>query len=287
MNKFPVENIDKVNSAKVSDTSIKLSNARIISLSGDVSGNTTFDGSSNKDISVEVSNNSHTHTVANITNLQNNLDTINTSISDINTNLNSKGVKLSVNGTTLKLLDSNDNELSSVTTKDTVYTLPNATSSKLGGVKIGSNITVSSGTISLTENNVTTALGYTPVKTVNDISPDNNGNVDAISLMMPDYSAGVEITSALADTNKSYTVPYNCALISPVYHNEGHTLILYHTANYTYSNNNKKYVIVDSRPRAMQGDDHASVFVLLKKGQVIYNDTTTITNAKVFIYPLG
>lgn len=42
------------------------------------------------------------------------------------------------------------------------YTLPTATSSSLGGVKIGSNITVSSGVISLTSANVTAALGYTP-----------------------------------------------------------------------------------------------------------------------------
>ena len=40
--------------------------------------------------------------------------------------------------------------------------LPNATSSTLGGVKVGSNITVNSGTISLTKANVTSALGYTP-----------------------------------------------------------------------------------------------------------------------------
>lgn len=45
---------------------------------------------------------------------------------------------------------------------DTVYTLPNATASVLGGVKVGSNISVSSGTISLTKANVTAALGYTP-----------------------------------------------------------------------------------------------------------------------------
>lgn len=43
------------------------------------------------------------------------------------------------------------------------YTLPNATSSTLGGVKIGNNITVSNGTISLTKSNVTSALGYTPL----------------------------------------------------------------------------------------------------------------------------
>lgn len=42
------------------------------------------------------------------------------------------------------------------------YTLPAATASVLGGVKIGSNITVSSGVVSLTSANVTAALGYTP-----------------------------------------------------------------------------------------------------------------------------
>lgn len=42
------------------------------------------------------------------------------------------------------------------------YTLPAATSTTLGGVKTGSNITNSSGTISVTKSNVTSALGYTP-----------------------------------------------------------------------------------------------------------------------------
>ena len=42
------------------------------------------------------------------------------------------------------------------------YSLPTATSTVLGGVKVGSNITLSSGVISLTKSNVTTALGYTP-----------------------------------------------------------------------------------------------------------------------------
>lgn len=42
------------------------------------------------------------------------------------------------------------------------YSLPTASASTLGGVKVGSNITLSSGTISLTKANVTAALGYTP-----------------------------------------------------------------------------------------------------------------------------
>lgn len=48
------------------------------------------------------------------------------------------------------------------------YSLPMASTSTLGGVKIGSNITVSSGTISLSKDNVTSALGYTPAN-INDI----------------------------------------------------------------------------------------------------------------------
>lgn len=56
-------------------------------------------------------------------------------------------------------------KLNGIATGANAYTLPNATSSVLGGVKIGSNITVSSGTISLTKANVTSALGYTPPTT--------------------------------------------------------------------------------------------------------------------------
>lgn len=44
------------------------------------------------------------------------------------------------------------------------YSLPTATSSVLGGVKTGANITNSSGVLSVTAANVTGALGYTPPK---------------------------------------------------------------------------------------------------------------------------
>lgn len=59
------------------------------------------------------------------------------------------------------------NDLSNKPTIPSAYTLPNATSSTLGGVKVGSNISVSSGTISVTKSNVTSALGYTPATTNN------------------------------------------------------------------------------------------------------------------------
>lgn len=45
---------------------------------------------------------------------------------------------------------------------DTKYTLPISTSTVLGGVKTGNNITNTNGTISITKSDVTNALGYTP-----------------------------------------------------------------------------------------------------------------------------
>lgn len=44
------------------------------------------------------------------------------------------------------------------------YTLPTATTSTLGGVTIGDNITTQGSTISITKGNVTNALGFTPTR---------------------------------------------------------------------------------------------------------------------------
>ena len=52
----------------------KWATARTLSLSGDASGSASFDGSANATLSVTVANNSHNHTIANITSLQSALD---------------------------------------------------------------------------------------------------------------------------------------------------------------------------------------------------------------------
>lgn len=76
-----------------------------------------------------------------------------------------------VNTVSGKGLSSNDytttekNKLAGIEAGANNYSLPAATSTALGGVKIGSNISNSSGTISLTKSNVTDALGFTPPKT--------------------------------------------------------------------------------------------------------------------------
>ena len=69
---------------------------------------------------------------------------------------------LSVNGKVITYTKGNG-DTGTITTQDTTYGA--ATSSTLGLVKVGSNITNSSGTISLTKANVTSALGYTPPTT--------------------------------------------------------------------------------------------------------------------------
>lgn len=81
------------------------------------------------------------------------------------------------------------------------YTLPNATSSTLGGVKIGSNISVSSGTISITKSNVTSALGYTPPT-----SDTVYDNATATTAGLMSASDKIKLDGIAAGANK-YSLP--------------------------------------------------------------------------------
>lgn len=79
------------------------------------------------------------------------------------------------------------------------YSLPTATVSVLGGVKIGSNISVSSGTISLTSANVTSALGFTPAKT---------SDIPEIPIALPNpYALTINGTSYTGSSAVSITTP--------------------------------------------------------------------------------
>lgn len=83
------------------------------------------------------------------------------------------------------------------------YTLPSATSSTLGGVKIGSNITVSSGIISLTKANVTSALGYTPPTTNTTYSAATTSTAGLMSATDKAKLDGI----ATGANNYTYTLP--------------------------------------------------------------------------------
>ena len=77
MNRFPVENIDKVNSSVQTD---KLATARNIKLTGDVTGSASFNGTAEASISVTVNDDSHNHVISNIDNLQSTLDNVNNTL---------------------------------------------------------------------------------------------------------------------------------------------------------------------------------------------------------------
>lgn len=95
----------------------------------------------------------------------------------------SAGTNISISGTTINC----------------TYTLPTATSSVLGGVKIGSNITVSSGTISLSKANVTSALGYTPA---------NTSDIPEIPIALPNpYALTINGTSYTGSSEVFVTTP--------------------------------------------------------------------------------
>lgn len=85
------------------------------------------------------------------------------------------------------------------TTINCTYTLPTASSSVLGGVKVGSNITLSSGTISLSKSNVTSALGFTPAKT---------SDIPEIPIALPNpYALTINGTSYTGSSAVSITTP--------------------------------------------------------------------------------
>lgn len=97
--------------------------------------------------------------------------TINNNVSSLNSNITQLQTQ-KVDKVEGKGLSTNDyttpekNKLAAIEAEANKYVLPAATASALGGVKIGSNITLANGgTISITKANVTSALGVDPTTT--------------------------------------------------------------------------------------------------------------------------
>lgn len=150
---------------------------------------------------------------------------VNGAIKDNNTTYSA--VSSTANG----LMSSGDKaKLDGIASGANKYTLPNATSTSLGGVKVGSNITVSSGTISLTKANVTAALGYTPISTaytlpnatsttLGGVKVGNNITVSSgtISLTKANVTAALGYTPPQSDTNTTYTAGTGVTLSGTVF----------------------------------------------------------------------
>lgn len=126
----------------VATSASKLATARTISLSGDATGSNTFDGSADKSIAVTLANSGVT---AGNYGLSANATPAHSGTFNVPyITVDAKG---RVTGASTKTV-----------TLPASYSLPNATSSVLGGVKVGTNISVSSGTISVA-NGTTSAKG--------------------------------------------------------------------------------------------------------------------------------
>lgn len=111
------------------------------------------------------------------------------------------------------------------TTINCTYTLPTASSSVLGGVKVGSNITLSSGTISLSKSNVTSALGYTPA---------NTSDIPEIPIALPNpYALTINGTSYTGSSTVSITTPKPLITTTSFTGTQLSTTI---NAGYSYSN---------------------------------------------------
>ena len=74
----------------------------------------------------------------------------------------------------------------------------------MGGVKIGSNISVNNGTISLTKSNVTSALGYTPPT-----SDTTYGNATASTAGLMSAADKAKLDKVDADAGSVKLVIYN------------------------------------------------------------------------------
>jgi hypothetical protein len=111
------------------DTATKLATARTISITGDVSGSTSFDGSGNVSITATVADDSHNHVIANVDGLQNKLDALDAGLASANSHTLSKGTDstatktLSFGGTFTAVTDTAVDG-HKITDTTTTYTLP-------------------------------------------------------------------------------------------------------------------------------------------------------------------
>lgn len=109
------------------------------------------------------------------------------------------------------------------------YSLPTASSTTLGGVKTGTNITNNSGIISITKNNVTNALGYTPPTkdTTYSVMTGATSSAAGSTGLVPAPSAGDQAKFFRADgtwvvpTNTTYSAGAGISLSGTTFSNSG------------------------------------------------------------------
>ncbi|MBR2138652.1 MAG: hypothetical protein IJ966_05105 [Bacilli bacterium] len=106
----------------------------------------------------------------------------------------------------------------------------------------------------------------------------------AIDWSMPDYEAGVDITSNFSEKNGSYTVPYDCCIVGAgagdyvcfLYTKSGCTCIDINSWSYTL-------LCVDG---ASDVASYIANHVYIPSGMTVYGDITYANTGKLIMYPL-
>ena len=155
---------------------------------------------------------------------------------------------------------------------ENVPTYVAATSSALGLVKIGSNITNSSGTISLTKANVTAALGYTPPTQDTNTTYSGGTGISISGTTISATGAGVAndyITEYKVNSDGSWYRKYKSGWVEQGGLVEAGTLFYTKTITLLKAMANTKYnICITSSHNAYEGFN-----------QYVYNITTTTFNA--------
>lgn len=149
------------------------------------------------------------------------------------TSINSRTVTIPSNTATTSangLMSSSDkSKLDGIAANANNYSLPTASSTTLGGVKTGTNITNSSGTISITKDNVTNALGYTPPTkdTTYSVMIGATSSAAGSTGLVPAPAAGDQAKFFRADgtwvvpTNTTYSAGAGISLSGTTFSNSG------------------------------------------------------------------
>lgn len=155
----------KLSTTGTAASATKLATARTLTLSGDVSGSTTFDGSANKTITVTIADDSHNHIISNIDGLQ-------TALNSKQSTLTSGTTIKTVNGTSL--LGSGNITTPTVTLTDSVSTTSSTIGASATAVKTAYDKGVSAYNLansnSVTTSSVLSALASTSVGSVGSVA---------------------------------------------------------------------------------------------------------------------
>ena len=203
--------------------------------------------------------------------------------------------KTKVNKVEGKGLSTNDyttpekNKLAAIEAEANKYILPAATASALGGVKIGSNITLADGgTISITKNNVTSALGVDPTTTYVKKAGDTmtgaltNSSTISGSKLISTVSTGtapIQVSSTTLCTNM------NADMVDGYDVAEGDKTGIYYTKFYRVGANNTDWLRLATLPLVSQNTTSAKyvIFEIVGGGNFgsnQYNYSTLVASTR-------